>query len=163
MPATDAEEARFHFALPRLFTRLAGGDPKRVETNWLEANIVGAAVMLISYLALRRLLVGTDPSAVRELLLVVPLVLATWIFWLVALPFNALIIRLLRTAGVLTNVSTPDAQSVLVAVITTAFALQLTGAHAWPRLAGWLWIAAVCANLLAALLLAHISRTRDGK
>jgi hypothetical protein len=163
MRTTDANPPRFHFALPRLFAYLAGGDTKPVETNWLEANVVGAAVMLISYLALQRWILGSAGSIQRELLFVVPLVLATWIFWLFALYFDAVIIRLLRFTGLLTGVSNAQAQSVLVTTTTTAFALQLTGERGWPRPFGWLWLVAVCANVLAALLLAFISRTRDGK
>jgi hypothetical protein len=160
MAKIDAKPARFHFALPRL---LAGGDIRPAETNWLEANVVGAAVMLISYLAVRRWILGGATSAERELLFFIPLVITTWIFWLLALYFDALLIPVLRLAGLPMTVSNAQAQSVLVATITTAFALQLTAERGWPRCLGWLWIGAVCANLLAALLLAFISRTPDGK
>lgn len=163
MRPTDAKRPRFHFAFLRLFTTLRGGNSKPVETNWLEANLVGAAVMLISYLAMRRWLLAGETSIARELLFAIPLVLATWIFWLIALYFNALIIRLVRKTSLAANFSSPAAQSFLVAIITTALALNLTGERAWPRIAAWVWVAAVCANLLAALLLALISRTRDGK
>ncbi|MFN2474763.1 MAG: hypothetical protein ABR526_00275 [Chthoniobacterales bacterium] len=163
MLRTDIKPARFHFALPRLFTQLAGGESRPVETNWLEANVVGTAVMSISYFAVRRWILGGAGSIERELLFVIPLLLVTWIFWLLALYVDALIIRLLRMIGLLTGGSDAEAQSVFVALITTAFALQLTGERGWPRRLGWLWIAAVAANLLAALLLTFISRTRDGK
>jgi hypothetical protein len=163
MRRIDAGRPRFHFAFPRLCTRFGGGDATAVETNWAEANIVGAAVMLISYLALRGWIVRGAASISRELLFVVPLVLTTWIFWLVALYLDSLVLRLLRAIGLLSRASNADAQSVMVAMITTAFAVQLTGERGWPHLLGWLWIAAVCANLLAAMLLALTSRARDGR
>ena len=53
--------AGFYFALPRLVMKLRGGNARRSERSWLEANLVGFAVFGISYLILARLL----PSSFR--------------------------------------------------------------------------------------------------
>ena len=163
MQGTDANLPQFHFALPRLVTRLTGGNSEPTETNWVEANIVGAAVMLISYLGLRQWLFGNIISIARDLLLLIPLVLATWIFWLVAIYVNALIIRLLRSVGVWSDVPDARAQSVLVVTIASLFACELTRTRSWVSIFAAAWICAVCANVVAAMLLAVIVRRRNAK
>jgi len=46
------------------------------------------------------------------------------------------------------------AQSVLIGMLTTAFACQLARSGTWLRVIGLVWIAALCCNLLAAAVLA---------
>lgn len=154
MPRSNAIHSRCYFALPRLLLRLTGGDAERAETNWLEANVVGTAVMFISYLGMRQWLFGGHPpSGARELACFIPLVLLIWIFWLLALYADALLIRLLRAAGLLGGVPNSRAQSTLVLIITTVFAFQLAASGSAVRLVGYGWMTAIVVNFGAHMLL----------
>ncbi len=163
MVRTDIKDPRFNFALPRLIAWLTGGNPERTERNWLEANVVGAFVMLLGYLGLRHWLSGSMTSVLGELVLVIPLILVTWFFWLLALSLGTAIIRLLRSTGMLTAVPDARAQSALVMTIATAFACALTRTSFWISVFAIAWIFAIGANLAAAVLLALMARSSDAK
>lgn len=157
MARSEADDPQFYFALPRLIAALRHRNAARTETNWLEANVAGAAVMLVSYLALDRLCLG-GAAFPRQLLFLLPLVLLTWIFWIIALYVNAQIIKLFRSFGMPAAVSNARAQSLLIAIITTGFACQLAGDPSWRRGIGITWITAVVVNLISAGCLAVSSR-----
>lgn len=144
---------RFYFALPRLIARLRGEDAGRAENNGLEANVVGTAVHLIVYLFMVRLFLAGLPP-VRQSLLAIPVAIATWLFWLCLFYINSLIIRLLRSVGMLRAMPDRRAQSLLVGVMGTLFAARLIFSGSWMSVIGWLWIAAVSVNLAAAAALA---------
>lgn len=154
MQTPEPDPARFYFALPRLVARLRGRNSRRTEKNWIEANIAGAVVMLISYLAIARLLLG-EAAGWKQIALLLPLaVVATWCFWPLLLYVDAQIIKLLHAVGAITKLSNARAQSVLIGSVITALACYLLKMGPMLRALGAIWIAAVCVNLLAAVLLA---------
>jgi hypothetical protein len=148
-----------YFSLPRLFWKWSGRSARRSEANAAEANLVGLATFGISYLSLASFL-SDDLAWWTQLILFVLLGFATFLFWLVALYVNALIIKLLRRLGLMRAVSDSRAQVVLVALLTTIFALYLIQGDSWVRVIGAIWIFAVVLNLVAAALFAG-SRTND--
>lgn len=150
-------ETTFYFALPRLFARGRGANDSRTEMNWLEANVVGTAVHGIAYLfAAHFFLRGLTLGA--QALLLLPLAAGVWLAWLVILYVNSLLIRLLRTGGLLRGLPDDRAQSVLIGGMITGFAIALWRADSWCSFAGGIWLAAVVLNLAAALALVLLSR-----
>ena len=149
----DQSPLRFYFALPRLLARLGGRAAVRSEQNWLEASVAGTVVHAITFIFAARLLLAGRASW-QQFLLLVPLVLLVWAWWPLLTYANALLIKMIRTAGLLRD--TPDRylQSVFVGIVTTAFALQLLAAGSWMRLLALAWLGAVVLNLAAAAVLA---------
>jgi hypothetical protein len=87
--------------------------------------------------------------------IVLPILLfAIWIFWLIVLYVNSLIVKACWICGLCTDLPRNRIQSVLMGILTTAFAAQLIAAGSWMRWVGASWIIAVALNLTAALLLA---------
>ncbi len=160
MRSGEAGPPEFYFALPRLVAHLRARNAARTEKNWIEANIAGAAVMLVSYLAISRLwLSGFELW--KQIALLLPAVVVTWIFWQLVLYIDAQIIKALRAAGFIRGLSNARAQSFFISTITTALAWYLLSGHAFLRAIGAAWIVAVCGNLLAATLLALDDRRSD--
>ena len=141
-----------HFALPLLLAKWSNRAIERTERNGLEAHLVGSAVHLIAYLFAFQLLLLRLPVW-EQLLLALPLAVLVWIFWLVFLYLDSLLIRSLRAGGVITKMSDGRAQSVNALGLTSVFALGLVATGAWPRVVGYLWLAAIALNLLAAFVL----------
>jgi hypothetical protein len=139
---------RFYFALPRLLTRLAGGDGQRNEQNWLEANIVGGAIHLIVFLfAAHQLLDGR--TLWQQLLLLLPLLVLFWLFWIIYFYLTSLLLKLVRVR------MAPDrVQGVLIAIVASVFAWQLLDAGGLLRALGLAWLGAVTLNAFAAGVLA---------
>jgi uncharacterized membrane protein YhdT len=160
MPDPEAPPSpRFYFALPRLLNKIFGGDGRRTDSNWLEANSVGAAIHAIVYVFVARcLLSGLPPWQQAALLL--PLVLVVLLCWMVLFAIQSLMIRAVRAAGMLRDLPEWRVQGVLVAIVTTVFAWELIGAGSWMRVLGSFWIAAVSLNLLAACILAFSNADR---
>jgi hypothetical protein len=153
MRATERDAPQFYFALPRLIAFLRGGNSARTEKNWLEANVVGAVVMLLSYVAISHLLIPSLPLLTQIALL--PLTaLATWIFWLLVFYINAQIIKMLRAARLIQKLSNARVQSAIAGIIATAFAWWLLSAPGSLMVLATVWIIATCLNLIAAGLLA---------
>ncbi len=147
------EYAGSYFALPRFIAKLRGRSSVRSEGNWLEAYLAGAAVYLISYLFAANLLVAKLGS--WQAVIVLPILLfAIWIFWLIVLYVNSLIVKACWICGLCTDLPRNRIQSVLMGILTTAFAAQLIAAGSWMRWVGASWIIAVALNLTAALLFA---------
>lgn len=161
MQQPEATRPQFYFALPRLLARLGGRSSARAENNWIEANAVGAAILLISYLLLTRLLLS-DISRGLQVALLIPMLVATYFIWILILYGNTFVIRLLRAAGTLKSLSAARAQSLLIGITTTAFALHLLTANGWMRLIAQIWLGGVFLNLIAAMILAVMpSSSRD--
>lgn len=153
MRTLEPDRPRFYFALPRLFAWLRSRNSARTEKNWVEANIAGAAVMLVSYLAIAHWLFA-DVARWKQIALLLPAIVVTWVFWLIVLYVNAQIIKVLRAAGALANLSNARAQSVLIGAVASALACYLLDAGALLHGIAVAWISAVCINLLAAVFLA---------
>ncbi len=162
MRSAERHGPQFYFALPRLVVHLRGQSARRTEKNWVEANIVGTAVMLTSFLAISSFFwSGYRPS--MQLVLLLPTVVINWVFWLLVLHIDAQIIRGLRAARMLRGVSNARMQSFFISVITTGLACYLVTAGPLLAAIGIGWICAVCANLLATMLLAFNHRRLDAR
>jgi hypothetical protein len=157
--AAPERNAQYYFAATRFIAHLRGRSACRSEKNWVEANIVGAAVFSVSYAAVGRVLLG-DASVGRQLLFAIPVAIATWLFWLVALYVNLLAIKLLRAGGFLRDLSDARAQSLLIGLTTTLFACWLATAPSWVSFLGFTWLGGVFLNLTAAALLAFSDGSR---
>ena len=142
-------QPRYYFALPRLLASQFGGNSERTESNWWEANLVGGLAHLIWYVfACEILLVRL--RLWEKLILLVPLAFLVWVCWLIALYLDSVLIRCLRLFGFLRELTNARAQSVLLGLITTAFACQLVASGSRLGVLGLIWVAAVSLNLLAA-------------
>jgi hypothetical protein len=161
MPQTERAAPRFYFALPRLYERLRQRPSGRTELNFVEANIVGTAVMLISYLGIAHWVLR-DAARWQQVAFLLPVVVLTWLFWLILLYLNAQIIKLLRAAGAFAHLSNARLQSVLAGVAVTVFAYKLCDAGPLLGAIGLAWLVAVCLNLGAAVSLALLQSHDEG-
>jgi hypothetical protein len=152
---TDAENKspRFYFALPRLMSKWRGGEATRAEKNSSEAWAAGVALYSVSYLFFATLVPAKFEWWLTVLVLIA-LTFGVWLFWLVLLYLNSLIIKLLRFIGVIRTVPDRHAQSVLVSTTATAMACSLLNSGSWTTDIAALWIIAVTMNLAAAGILA---------
>jgi len=155
-----AGSARFFFSLPRLLAKLRGGSSGRTEGNWLEANVVGSAFYLITYLCAANLMLAGLAWWVQVALLL-PVAFLVWAAWLILLYAGALLIRVLRAVRLLPALPAHRVQGVLAGMMTIACAWHLLGAGSWLRVIGTVWMIAVGLNLVAATVLALSSQ--DGK
>ena len=144
---------RFYFALPRLLAALRGGDARRGEQNSAEAWVIGVAGYLVSYFFFARLIPQALDSWLKAVLLVI-LAFAVWLFWLLALYINSLILKLAHWCRLFRTLPARRGQSVLVGTATTAMALALLPRGGATGEIGALWLTAVAMNLIAALVLA---------
>jgi hypothetical protein len=88
-----------------------------------------------------------------------PIVLAfiTWIFWLLVLHVNSLIISALHGAGLFATRSRARLQNVFVGGETVLFALALIFRNAGWSFVGFAWLGIVALNLAAALLVSLLN------
>jgi hypothetical protein len=77
-----------------------------------------------------------------------------WLFWLLALYLNSLVIKLLQAGGLFQSIPVRRAQSILVAGAASAMSLQLVQVDGWSAEIAAIWIVAVAMNLAAAAILA---------
>ena len=124
-----------------------------MESNAIEANMIGIATFAIGYLFLVRLLLVGGEWWSRWLIGVL-LVLATFFFLAVAIYLVSLLRRMLRRLGFMRGLSDSRAQALLVAAFTTLLAFYLIQADSWISVAGAIWVGGVVLNLLAAAVLA---------
>lgn len=150
-------DPHFYFSLLRLMAMLRGGDPRRAENNGAEAWVGGVAIYLISYLFFAQF-IPADLRIWQTGLLGAGLAFLVWLFWLLALYLNSLIIKFLCLFGIFRIIPTRRAQSVLVGITVTAMALALLQRGSWIREIAAIWLLAVAMNLAAAAVLAF----RDG-
>lgn len=153
-------EPQFFFSLPRLIEALRGGSAARSDKNWLEANVVGAAMHGIIYLWAARWLLAGRPLS-EQLLLLVALGVLLCLWWTMFFGVSSIFIKLLHALGLLSRLPIARTQGVLAGAMVTGFAWQLTLADSWMRAVGWFWLGAVSLNLLAALLLALTDANRS--
>ena len=145
---------RFYFSLLRLMAMVRGGDTRRAESNAAEAVFVGLLMYLIHYLFFATLLFPMDRPPWAIALFLVALAFWIWLFWLLLLYLNSLIIRLLHLVGLLHTLPVRRAQSVLWGIATTAMACAfLLRSNPLLRELGAFWLVMVTMNLAAALVL----------
>ena len=157
----DLSIPRFYFALPRLMARWRGGDSSRAEQNPAEAWIAGLAVYAVSYLFFFQL----TPAGLRwwqAVPLWIVLAFLVWLFWLLVLYLDSLVIRFGRLIGLFRTIPDRRAQSILIGTTTTGMACALIGHGSWISEIGVIWIISVVMNMAAAALLALGNGSRVG-
>ena len=150
----------FYFPLFRLLAKLCGGSSTRSESNAVEAWLAGVTVYLIHYLFLAALLFDPNVPAWRTVLCLVALAFGVWLFWMLLVFCNSLIIRLLHLVGIFRGIPNRRLQSTLWGILTTAMAWTLLNASPALREVGAIWLVTVAMNLAAAMVLAFSDGTR---
>jgi hypothetical protein len=150
---------RFYFSLLRLMAMLRGGDATRSENNGAEAWVAGIATYLVSYLFFAQF-VPADLRFWQTSLLLAGLAFLVWLFWLLALYLNSLIIGFLRLSGFFRGIPARRAQSILLATTATGMSVQLLQRGGWPTEIAAIWLIAVAMNLAATAVLAFRNGTR---
>jgi hypothetical protein len=145
---------RFYFSLLRLLARLRGGDARRSESNVVEARLVGLLIYLIHYLFFATQFIPSGLAPWLTALLLIAVAFWVWLFWLLLLYINSVIIKLLRPLGLSHEIPTRRAQSILWGIVTTAMACTLLNHTGWVRELAGIWLVAVAMNLCAAAFLA---------
>jgi len=138
----------FYFALPRLLAKMRGGDSIRAEQNSVEAWSANLAIYLISYLYFAGFIPALDAWWLRPLIFIA-LAFLVWLFWLVVLFVNSLILKFVLRAFPMRR-----GQAVLIGMMTTAMAVALLQRGAIVAEIGAIWLVATAMNLLAATILA---------
>ncbi|HEV2840663.1 MAG TPA: hypothetical protein VGW39_05000 [Chthoniobacterales bacterium] len=159
MNETNKRDPRFYFSLPRFIALLRGGDTRRAERNAVEAWFVGLMMYLVHYLFFAHYLPPRLAPWQTALLLIV-LAFWVWLFWLLLLYLNSVIIKLLHLGGLFRTVATRRAQSIFWGLFTTAMACALLEDSPWVREIGAIWLVAVAMNLASAVVLALSNATR---
>ena len=154
MKQSIERRAQFYFSLPRLVAKICGGDPRRAETNALEAWAGSLIFYLISYVFFAAQFIPTGLPRSLTALLLVAVVFFVWLFCLLLLYINSLIIRMLQLCGLFRTIPIRRAQSILLGIAMTAMACTLLTRGSWMRGVGLFWLLAVAANLAAAFVLA---------
>jgi hypothetical protein len=151
----DAENAAggFYFSLPRLLNRGANVS----ESNVLETYLGSIGIFMVTFfIGLPLFTPGLHgwPALAMGILLFC----AVWIFWLAVFYINSLIIRLLRTCGLFPRTDNRHAQDILIGIVITVLAYQLSILPSWTR-----WMGVSCLVLLGANLLAALSLKLSGR
>lgn len=160
MNELDQRRPHFYFSLLRLLALWRGADPGRAESNATEAWLAGVAIYLISYLFFAQF-IPADLKLWQAALLLAGLAFLVWLFWLLTLYFNSLLIKFLRACGFFRAIPDRRAQSILLVTWATAMAFDLLGQGSWMGEAAAIWLVAVGMNLAAAILLAFRDGTRS--
>ena len=84
----------------------------------------------------------------------IALAFLVWLFWLVMLYLNSLILKLLHTINLFRSLPMRRGQSVLVAATATAMAVALAQRDSIVSELGAIWLIATALNLVAAVILA---------
>jgi hypothetical protein len=150
---------QFYFSLPRFIALLRGGDTRRAESNAVEAWLVGLMMYLVHYLFFAHFIPLHLSPWLTALLLIV-LAFWVWLFWLLLLYLNSVIIKLLHLGGLFRTIPTRRAQSILLVIFTTAMACALLKHSPWAHEIGAIWLVAVALNLASAVVLAFSNASR---
>ena len=154
-----SNKRRFYFSLFRVLALLRGGDPTRAESNGFEAWLVSLMVYAIHYLFFATLFIPSHLEPWLTTLLCVALAFWVWLFWLLLLYLNSVIIKFLHLGGFFRAIPTRRVQSVLWGISTTAMACVLLKSSPVPREFGAIWLVAIAMNLIAAVVLAFSDAT----
>lgn len=153
-------DPQFYFSLPRFIALLRGGDTRRSERNAVEAWVAGLIMYLVHYLFFTHFLPPGLAPWLSALLLIF-LAFWVWLFWLLLLYLNSVIIQLLRLGGLFRTVATRHVQSLLWGVVTTAMACELLKDSPWIREIGAIWLVTVAMNLASAVVLVFSNASRS--
>ena len=152
---------QFYFSLLRVITLFRGGDARRGESNGREAWLIGLAIYLIHYVFFAVQVIPFDLAVWLTTLFLIALAFWIWIFWLLVLYLNSIIIKLLRWCGLFRTIPDRRGQSILWGIMTTAMAFELLKCSPWIRELGTVWLLAVAMNLASALVLAFSDAARS--
>jgi len=159
MNELDQRQPHFYFSLLRLMAMLRGADARRAEQNGVEARLAGVAIYLLSYLFFAHF-VSRDLTLWLLAPSLVALAFLVWLFWLLVLYFNSLIIKFLRLCGIFGTIPIRRAQSILLGTWTTTMAVDLLRHGSWMGEVASIWLIAIAMNLAAAAVLAFLDGTR---
>jgi len=149
----NAQSPQFYFALPRLLAKMRGGDSSRAEKNAAEAWLASLAIYAISYSYFAAFVPDVASSWMRGLFFVV-LAFLVWLFWLVMLYLNSLILKQLHSVNLFRSLPMRHGQSVLIAATATAMAVALAQRDSIVSELGAIWLIATAMNVVAAAILA---------
>ena len=152
----------FNFSLPRLLAAPPGRKHFRSERNGTEARLAGGFNHLVVFACIFHLLTARV-SLTTALLLLLPIAVLVWIFWLLLLYLNSWIIYFGRKAGFAQALPDNRAQTALITGLTSAMAVYLLFTPSFLRWLGAAWLLLVALNLLAAALLALTAHDRSAK
>jgi hypothetical protein len=155
-----SDKRQFYFSLFRVIAMLRGGDARRTENNAFEAWLIGFMIYSIHYLFFATLFIPPNLKPWLTALLLVALAFWIWLFWLLLLYVNSVIIKALHVGGLFRTIPTRRAQSILWGISTTAMAFALLKSSPAPRELGAIWLVAVVMNLASALVLAFSDGAR---
>jgi hypothetical protein len=152
---------QFYFSLFRLLALFRGGDARRAESNGFEAWLLGLMIYSIQYLFFITLLLPSALGPWQTMLVLVANAFWVWLFWLLLLYINSVIIKALHVCGLLRAIPIRRAQSILWGICTTAMACALLKGSPASRELGAIWLVAVAMNLAAAVVLAFSDAARS--
>jgi hypothetical protein len=153
--------AGFYFSLLRLLSKVTGHGSHFSEGGVFETCLGTFVVLLIPYLFLVDLAMN-HLAGWMACVAVVMLPFAIWIFWLVVLYLNSVMIQVLHGLGFFRKVIERRLQDIFVGIIITFFASELSILNSWIRWIGIFWLMILAMNLAAALSLALTSKRRGG-
>ena len=156
-----SDKRQFYFSLLRVIAMFRGGDARRTESNPFEAWLIGLMIYSVHYLFFATLSIPSNLKPWLTALLLVALAFWIWLFWLLLLYFNSIIIKALRVCGLFRAIPTRRAQSILWGISTTAMACALLKGSPMPRELGAIWLVAVAMNLVSAMVLAFNNGARS--
>ena len=148
------DQLGYAFALPRLVARLIGRRPRRAEFSRWEAYGLGILVFAMSSIfAARLVLVLVRPDALRVVALLF-LPFGVWIAFLLLYFVNAQLAAVLRRLRLYRAPTNNPFQHFVIMVWTTSLALLfLRQGSAFLNSLGDFWIALLCFNLCAIVIL----------
>jgi len=152
---------QFYFSLFRLLALLRGGDARRAESNGFEAWLLGLMMYSIHYLFFVTLLLPFNLQPWQTALVLVAGAFWVWLFWLLLLYINSVIIQALHVCGLFLSLPIRRAQSILWGICTTAMACALLQGSPALRELGAIWLVAIAMNLAAAAVLAFSDGARS--
>jgi hypothetical protein len=161
MNKSDKRAPQFYFSLLRVIAMLRGGDARRTESNGFEALLIGLTIYSIHYLFFATLFIPSNREPWLTALLLVALAFWIWLFWLLLLYINSVIIKVLHGCGLFRAIPTRRVQSILWGISTTAMAYALLKSSPSLRELGAIWLVAVAMNLASAVILAFSDAARS--
>ena len=155
------DKRQFYFSLLRVIAMLRGGDARRAESNGFEAWLVSLTIYSIHYFFFATLFIPSNLAPWVTALLLVALAFWIWLFWLLLLHINSVIIKVLHVGGLFRAIPTRRAQSILWGISTTAMACALLNSSRLLREFAAIWLVAVAMNLASAVVLAFSDAARS--
>jgi len=157
------DKKQFYFSLLRVIAMLRGGDTRRTESNPFEAWLIGFMIYSIHYLFFATLFIPSNLKPWLTALFLVALTFWIWLFWLLLLYLNSVIIKTLQVCGLFRTIPTRRVQSILWGISTTAMAYTLLKSGPAPHELGAIWLVAVAMNLVSAMVLAFSDAARRSR